>query len=1046
MEQLEDEYAIGLDLGTTFSCIGVYRNGGVEIIPNRNGETITPSIVIFTNDSKILVGEETTDFLVKNYDSCIYEIKRLIGREFSDIKFKEEKEKLPFKIVCSNQGNYPEVEVQVDGKTKKYSPVEISSFIIKKMKENAEKYLNKKINNIIITVPAYFNNSQRKLTKQAAELVGLKVLRVINEPTAAALAYGFDKKENTKEKILIFDLGGGTFDVSILDISILLDKDEENKDDYKSFKVLSTSGDTHLGGEDFDNTLVEFFLKKIIDDKSKYLKNEEEANKWRKEIKEQVMKDKQAIKRLKVSCENIKKILSNAESAILRINNFYMNEDISEKITRKEFEEECQPLFKRIEECLDDALTSKNLNKEDINQIILVGGSTRIPKIKELVQNFFPKCKINDKINPDEAVAYGATIDAEKLLHNKDNNISNFHLIDIVPLSLGTNIKNLDPLTQEEGEVMSVIINRGALLPASGEKTYFSGKDDQTSMIIDIYEGEKKYVKYNHLLTNSRIEGLTKRPKGKTKVTVRFDVDINGILNVKAKEESDNNDGKTLELTIKNDDITLSNEQIEKLKKKNKKLLEKIKIKDYSNIKDILKKYKDEYEKCKNNKDDEVDDEELEENKITYITNFNEALEEFIDKFDTKFDNETVFEKYYLYIKELFSSYVETLTLGIDMSVKKKIFGNIRKYIEIFIKESSGYLNTLLEILKKIQRAEFYKIVVFVMEKLNEKGKEYIYSNTKFCKYHSLMYFEQSKSYYDQYLSGVNEANFNIRLLQSLNREKTICLEYLEDIRSGAVVLCEAAFSGGKLYTENSQSQGRGITNDLKKYSLKNLQNNIEFCKRVLLNYERALSSIQAIKKITFNDDIKSRNKKEAICIANIIKINEILGNLKKKSKTLLVLGDRCQFLIERLPRNKEEEWHLDENEEWYKEFLKLYKILKETEIKKNEDYNEIFSKVKKTNGEEIFNEIEDNFNKNKGKIEFITFILENHPYKDYNKNDRDFNNYNADLIMFLFEKYQPDNYTHSTPEEELTYCIVHEISKKLSNLYETFTNKKTNL
>ena len=1039
MEQLEDQYAIGLDLGTTFSCIGVYRNGGVEIIPNRNGETITPSIVILTNDSKILVGEETTDFLVKNYDSCIYEIKRLIGREFSDSKFQEEKEKLPFKIVRSNQGDYPEVEVQVEGETKKYSPVEISSFIIKKMKENAENYLNKKINNIIITVPAYFNNSQRKLTKQAAELIGLKVLRVINEPTAAALAYGFDKKENTKEKILIFDLGGGTFDVSILDLSILSEKDEKNKENYKSFKVLSTSGDTHLGGEDFDNTLVEFFLKKIIDDKSKLMKKEE-SDKWKKAIKEQVMKDKQAIKRLKVSCENLKKILSNAESAILRINNFYMNEDISEKITRKEFEEECEPLFQRIEKCLEDALTSANLKKEDINQIILVGGSTRIPKVKELVQNYFPKCKINNKINPDEAVAYGATIDAEKILHNKDNNnVSNFHLIDIIPLSLGTNIKNLDPLNQKEGDVMSIILNRGTIVPTFGEKTYYSASDDQTSMIIDIYEGEKKYVKYNHLLTNSIIEGLTKRPKGKTKVTVKFEVDVNGILNVKAKEESENNDGKTLELTIKNDDITLSNDEIEKLKKKNKKLLEKIKIKDYSNIKDILKKYKDEYEKCKNDKGDNDDEEEIEENKKTYISNFNEALEEFIDKFDIDFDNETVFEKYYLYIKELFSSYVETLTLELSMGEKKKIYDNIRKYIEIFINKSSGYLNTLLEILKKIKKSEFYKIVVFVMEKLNEKGKEYIYSNSKFCKYHSLMYFEQSKSYYDQYLSEVNEAQFNARLLQSLNKEKNICIEYLEDIKSGVVVLLEAAFSGGKLYNENYQSQGRGITNDLKKYSLKNIQNNIEFCKRVLLNYERALSSIQAIKKVTLNEDMNSRNKKEAICIANIIKINEILGNINSKFKTLLVLAERCQFLIDHLSRDKKEEGHLDENEEWYKEFIKIYKVLKDKETTKNEDYNELLSKVKKVHGEEVFNEIENNFKENKGTIEFIDFILENHPYTNYNKSDTDFKTYSTDLLLFLIEKYNPDNYSYSTPEEELTYCIVHEISKKLSNLYQAF-------
>ena len=1038
MEQLEDEYAIGLDLGTTFSCIGVYRNGGVEIIPNRNGETITPSIVIISDDSKILVGEDTVDFLVKNYDSCIYEIKRLIGREFTDRIFQEEKEKLPFKIVRSDKGNYPEVEVKVDGKMKKYSPVEISSFIIKKMIGNAEKYLNKKINKLIITVPAYFNNSQRTLTKQAAELLGLKVLRVINEPTAAALAYGFDKKENTKEKILVFDLGGGTFDVSILDLSILSEKDEKSNDDYKSFKVLSTSGDTHLGGEDFDNRLVEFFLKKIINDKSKVMKNKEEADKWQKAVKEQVMKDKQAIKRLKVSCENIKKILSNAESAILRINNFFMNEDISEKITREEFEKECEPLFQRLKDCIDDALKSANLKKEDINQVILVGGSTRIPKVKEIVKKYFPNCKINDKINPDEAVAYGATIDAEKILHNKNNNISNFHLVDIIPLSLGTNIVNSDPLNKDEGDIMSVIIKRGTMVPTFGEETYSSAKDDQTGMIINIYEGEKKYVKYNHLLKKSNIQGLTKRPKGKTKVVVRFEVDVNGILNVKAKELSENNDGKTMELTIKNDEITLSKQDIDNLQQKNKKLLEKIKITDYSNIKDILKKYKDEYEKCKKNEEGD-DEEEVEENKITYITNFNEALEEFIDKFDTNFDNETVFEKYYLYIKELFSSYIETLNLAISAGDKNRIFKNIKKYIVIFITKSSGYLNTLLEILEKLKKQkkskEFYEIVIFVMEKLNEKGKEHIYSNTKFCKYHSLMYFEQSKSYYDQYLSGVKEATFKVDLFQSLNREKNICIEYLEDINSGVVVLLEAAFSGGKLYNESMTNQNRGITNDLKRFSLKNIQNNTDFCKRVLLNYERALSSIQAIRNVTI-EDLNSKNKKEAICIANIIKINEILGYLKIKYKNLLFLAERCQFLIGTLSRDKKKEWHLDENEEWYKEFNKLYKVLKDKEEEKNINYNELLSRVKKTNGK-IFDEIENNFNKNKGKIEFINFILENHPYKDYKKNERDFKNYTADLLKFLFEKYHPDDYR----EEELTFCIVHEISKKLSNLYQNFKN-----
>ena len=360
MEDLEDEYAIGLDLGTTFSCIGVYRNGGIEIIPNANGEKTTPSIVIITNDPnkkeelKILVGEETTDFLVKNYDSCIYEIKRLIGRKYKEVK--KEIEKLPFKIIKANDEDSPEIEIKLNGITKKYSPVEISSFIIKKMVKNAENYLNKRITKLVITVPAYFNDSQRKLTKQAAELIGLKVIRVINEPTAAALCYGFDLDKNTNQKILVFDLGGGTFDVSILDLSISSEKDDDNTK-FKTFKVLSTSGDTQLGGEDFDNELVNYFLSR------------------RKEFEDEMRKDNKAIKRLKIACENVKKILSESNETIIHVNNFYMNkEDLIDKINVAKFNELCKPHFDKLELCLNDAISQAKLEKKDIDQIILVGG------------------------------------------------------------------------------------------------------------------------------------------------------------------------------------------------------------------------------------------------------------------------------------------------------------------------------------------------------------------------------------------------------------------------------------------------------------------------------------------------------------------------------------------------------------------------------------------------------------------------------------------------------------------------------------------------
>ena len=1018
METLEEEYAIGLDLGTTFSCIGVYRNGGVEIIPNKNGEKTTPSVVIITEDN-ILVGEETTEFLVKNYESCIYEIKRLIGRKFSDKEVQEEIKKLPFKIINSNNGDFPEVEVNFRGKKKTYSPVEISSFIIKKMVKNAENYLNKRVSKLVITVPAYFNDSQRKLTKQAAELVGLKVIRVINEPTAAALSYGFDKNQKINEKILVFDLGGGTFDVSIL----YLQKDKLNKDNL-SFQVLGTCGDTQLGGEDFDNELVNYFLKK------------------RKDYENEIRKDKKALKRLKVSCENIKKILSSSESTTLRINNFFKNQDLNEPITREDFENACGHLFKRLTDKLDEALKNYRMSKKEIKEVILVGGSTRIPKVKQIVKDYFPNCTINDSINPDEAVAYGATIDAEKILHNKDDSITNFHLLDITPLSLGTDIKNnsKDPEIQKEGLEMSIIIKRGTSIPTFGTQTYYSSYDNQTVMSMNIYEGEKKYVKYNHLLKKNEIPGLTERPAKKTKVVVTFEIDINGILTVKAKEQSEDNKGQTLDLIIKNDDISLSPQKIQELQNKNIELLEKMKdndlakVDDITNLKDTLKKYKEAYEKSeklkkekKKEKDDDDDDDE--DDSLIYINNFNNTLEEFINFFDKDFDNETVLEKLYIYTKELFLSYIETLKLKISKGDQLEIVEKIKKYIKVFIDKSSGYLNNLLEILsamtkKKKLKISFYTIIIFVMEELNKLGKESIISNKPFCKYHSLMFFEQSKSYYDKYLANIDESLLDKNAMNSRKSQKNLCDEYIRDINSGAVVLFDESFRGGYLISEEIISSGTGKTNDLKALCLGNIENSIERCKIVLLNYEKVLSSIQTTNTISI---------KEAICIANIMKLNAILGQFQSKYKTLLPLARRCEMIIEHEK--------IDKNKEWYKEFIKLYEKLKKQK-NPEDDFQSIFQNIKQSHGQ-VFEEIDEQFNKNGGNIEFINFILKKHPFKNYEnerKKGRNFKVYNTELIRFLNEHYQPDDYTPSESEEsKLKYCVAHEISKKLSNLLTQF-------
>ena len=1041
---MEDEYAIGLDLGTTFSCIGVYRNGWVEIIPNRNGEKITPSVVIISNDEKILVGEETTDFLVQNYDSCIYEVKRLIGKEIDDKELDKIQKRLPFTIVRPHgKGNLPEIKIKNNGKTMTYTPVEISSYIIKKMVFNAEKYLNKKISKLVITVPANFTDSQRALTRQAAEALKLKVLRIINEPTAAALAYGFDEKKNLNSNILIFDLGGGTFDVSILSLK----KDE--KDNSTSFEVLGTAGDTNLGGEDFDNALVEIVLRKI--------ENKADA--------ERIRADKKALKKLKVACENTKKILSISDKANICINDVMKDLDIIEIIYRNEFESECQPLFNKlippIEKAMQMAYEKKGKAEEmKIDEVILVGGSTRIPKVKDIVKNYFPNSRINDTINPDEAIAYGATIAAEKMLHNKDDTIKNFSLLDITPISLGTDVQNNDPNPeiQKEGNRMNVIIKRGTHIPVSNYKTYSTVVDNQESMSINIYEGEKKYVKYNHLLKKSTINGLTKRPKGKTKVVIKFDIDVNGILNVEAKEESTDGNGQVLNLMIKNDEISLTNQEMEELKKKMETLLDKFGEKgkenknDYINIKGILKKYKDAFDKCnqamKNKKkknDDEENEDEEDDDRITYIRNYYTTLEDFINKFDKNFDNETVLYKFYLYIKDLFERYLDALKLDLDKGDKKHIFGKINEYIQIFIDKSSGYLNELLEILSRLKKVKnkvkFYQIIVFVIGKLNELGKNCIISDKPFCKYHSLMYFELSHSYFEKYFpkksdteppSGTtttieeedreNMAILGDKELDTLKKESKSCLEYINDIKSGAILLCEEFLKKNTLIkNEIIQSSDRGITSQVKQHNIANLDRmNRDNRKIFLANYEKLLSQIQ------ITDDF---TKKEAICIANIIKIcYSISEDFASKTRYLLYLAKRCETIVEHL--------QLDKNEDWYKEFNELYTKLKVFEPKE-QVYQELLTEMKDKNPD-VFKNLDDNFRK-LAPQKFIKYILETHPYKDYEKDkDRDFGTVNPELLLFLLKKYLPDNYNYTANKEEskLKHCIAQEISKKLNSLY----------
>jgi L1 cell adhesion molecule like protein len=479
MDDLEEDDVCGLDLGTTFSCIGVYRNGGVEIIPNRYGDKTTPSIVTIIDKDTLLRGEETLDNLVKDYDSSIFAVKRFLGRDLEDKEVKEEIQKgnFPFKFVLDE--GHPSIEVKKNNETIHYTLEEISSHVIRKMVDSAENFLEKSIDKLVITVPSNFNDAQRKCTEQAAEIAGVKVLRFINEPTAAALAYRLDEKnKDNNGKILIFDLGGGTFDVTLLTIN-------NNLDNKEIFNVLSSKGEKFLGGEDFDNILVEFFLNNFC----------EKMNLEKEDVK----KDKKAIRKLKISCEKIKRVLNSNRETQLYIHNFYDNKDILEKITESKFNTLCKNLVEKLRKPLDEAISDAKISKKDISEIVLVGGSTRLPMVRIFIARYFKDCniKINDSINPDEAIAYGATLMAAKISKKKIGILSDFNLMDITPLSLGIETQNnsKDSKIRDRGKLMSVIIKRGVTIPYSNTERYTTTQDYQNKALIAIIEGEKNISK-----------------------------------------------------------------------------------------------------------------------------------------------------------------------------------------------------------------------------------------------------------------------------------------------------------------------------------------------------------------------------------------------------------------------------------------------------------------------------------------------------------------------------------------------------------------------